>query len=158
MSMPPNTPQVHWHRISPKHVMREAIGAVIGLLIWIAITVTVALTVGELWWLIPLPFVALSVSSLAFAVLRNRSIRYALRQDDFVVRRGVMFSNLVAVPYGRMQTVSVSRGPIDQMLGLADVKMTTASGAAAVPGLERVEAERLRDHLVQVAETRRAGL
>lgn len=71
-----------------------------------------------------------------------------------------MFNSMTAVPYGRMQTVSMHRGPIDRMLGLASLRMSTASAGASVsiPGLPLAEAERLRDHLIRVAETRRAGL
>jgi len=64
------------------------------------------------------------------------------------------------VPYGRMQLVDITRGPIARALGLADLKVVTAAAASAVtlPGLPIDEAERLRDELVALAETRRAGL
>ena len=85
---------------------------------------------------------------------------YAEREDDLLVRRGVMFSRLSVIPYGRMQYIDVSAGPLERSFGLATVKMHTAAAAsdARIPGLERAEAERLRDRLAQLGEAQAAGL
>ncbi len=85
---------------------------------------------------------------------------YAEREDDLLIRRGVMFSRLSVIPYGRMQFIDVTAGPLERMLGLATVKMHTAAAAsdARIPGLERVEAERLRDRLAELGEAQAAGL
>ena len=75
-------------------------------------------------------------------------------------RRGIMFQRFVAVPYGRMQLVDITRGPVSRALGLADLRFVTAaaSTAVAIPGLPEADAEELRDQLVTLAESRRAGL
>ena len=59
-----------------------------------------------------------------------------------------------------MQLVDVNRGPLDRALGLAEVKLVTAASASnvSVPGLPMADAEELRDRLVELAESRRAGL
>jgi hypothetical protein len=71
-----------------------------------------------------------------------------------------MFSRLSVIPYGRMQFIEVTAGPLDRMFGLATVKMHTAAVAsnARIPGLERAEAERLRDRLAELGEAQAAGL
>jgi uncharacterized protein len=71
-----------------------------------------------------------------------------------------MFSRLSVIPYGRMQYIDVTAGPLERSLGLATVKMHTAAAAsdARIPGLERAEAERLRDRLAQLGEAQAAGL
>jgi membrane protein YdbS with pleckstrin-like domain len=71
-----------------------------------------------------------------------------------------MFQRFVAVPFGRMQLVDITRGPLARALGLAELKLVTAAAATGVviPGLPLADAEELRDHLVALAETRRAGL
>ncbi|MNY79987.1 Bacterial membrane flanked domain protein [compost metagenome] len=71
-----------------------------------------------------------------------------------------MFQRFVAVPYGRMQLVDITRGPLARMLGLADLKFVTAAATTGVtlPGLPLADAEGLRDRLVELAESRRAGL
>jgi len=91
---------------------------------------------------------------------RYRAWGYAEREDDLLVRRGVMFRRLTVVPYGRMQFVDVTAGPVDRLFGLATVQLHTAAAAtdARIPGLERDEATRLRDRLAALGEARAAGL
>ena len=83
-----------------------------------------------------------------------------MRDDDLLFRRGIMFQRFVAVPYGRMQLIDIDRGPVGRMLHLADLKFVTAAASTGVtvPGLPEDEAAELRDRLVALAETRRAGL
>jgi len=104
---------------------------------------------------------ALAAAGLSpFVARRYRSWGYAEREDDLLVRRGVMFSRLSVVPYGRMQFIDVTAGPLERMLGLATVRLHTAAAAtdARIPGLEREEAERLRDRLAELGEAQAAGL
>ena len=85
---------------------------------------------------------------------------YAEREDDLLVRRGVLVRRLSVVPYGRMQYVDVTAGPLDRRLGLARVTLHTAAAAsdASIPGLPAAEADRLRDRLAALGEARAAGL
>ncbi len=91
---------------------------------------------------------------------RFASWGYAEREDDLLVRRGVLFSRLSVVPYGRMQFVDVTAGPLERSFRLATVKMHTAAAAsdARIPGLEREEAARLRDRLAELGEAQAAGI
>jgi membrane protein YdbS with pleckstrin-like domain len=97
---------------------------------------------------------------LPFVGRRYRSWGYAEREDDLLVRRGVMFARLSVVPYGRMQFIDVTAGPLERSFGLATVRLHTAAAAtdARIPGLEREEAGRLRDRLAELGEAQAAGL
>jgi membrane protein YdbS with pleckstrin-like domain len=97
---------------------------------------------------------------IAFIPRRVRSIGYQLRDDDLLFRRGLLFQRFVSVPYGRMQLVDINRGPVSRILGLSDLRFVTAAASSgiAIPGLPLADAEELRDRLVELAETRRAGL
>ena len=83
-----------------------------------------------------------------------------LRHDVRVFRRGILWQRVVAVPYGRMQLVDITHGPLDRGFGIAQLKLVTAAASTGVviPGLKQEAAEQLRDTLVEVAETRRTGL
>ena len=85
---------------------------------------------------------------------------YLERDDDLLVRRGVVVRRTSVVPYGRMQFVDVTAGPLDRRMGLATVTLHTAAAAtdARVPGLDADEATRLRDRLAALGEARAAGL
>ncbi|MFH9402946.1 PH domain-containing protein [Streptomyces sp. NPDC017638] len=89
-----------------------------------------------------------------------RSWRYAERADDLLISRGVLWREETVVPYGRMQLVEVTSGPVERRFGLATVQLHTAAAAtdATIPGLEPAEAERLRDRLTELGEARSAGL
>lgn len=95
-----------------------------------------------------------------FLVRRIRAWGYAERADDLLVRRGVMFRRLSIIPYGRMQYIDVTSGPVERSFGLATVRMYTAAAAsdARIPGLAAAEASRLRDQLTELGEARAAGL
>jgi membrane protein YdbS with pleckstrin-like domain len=152
---------VHWTRVSPRlaAVRRSVLLATLGP---VAIALAVLAAMFDLGWL----WVALAVPVVGAAfgwVLTGRqtaAIGYAEREDDLLVRRGVMFRELVVVPYGRMQYVDVQAGPLDRAFGIARVQLHTASSAtdAAIPGLPPEEAGRLRDRLASRGEAQLAGL
>jgi membrane protein YdbS with pleckstrin-like domain len=105
---------------------------------------------------------AVVLAGLAVLALRNRyrSWAYRERAEDLIVSRGVLVRRVPVVPYGRMQFVEVTAGPVERVFKLATVKLHTAAAAsdARIPGLDLDEAARLRDHLATLGEARAAGL
>ena len=101
-----------------------------------------------------------AVAAVWFARNRFRGWEFQARDEDLIGERGVLIHRLSVVPYGRMQFVDVSAGPIDRIFRLATVKLHTAAAAsdARIPGLERDEAARLRDRLAALGEAKAAGL
>jgi membrane protein YdbS with pleckstrin-like domain len=95
-----------------------------------------------------------------FVRRRYRAWRYQERHEDLIVGRGVMVRRLSVVPYGRMQFVEVTAGPIERLFNLSTVKLHTAAAAsdARIPGLESSESARLRDRLTQLGESQAAGM
>ncbi|MER7187886.1 PH domain-containing protein [Streptomyces hyaluromycini] len=135
------------------------------LVVWLGL---LALAVGLLLGLFAGPvwaaFALLPLAVLAWGWVllgRNwRSWRYAERADDLLITRGVLWREETVVPYGRMQLVEVTSGPVERHFGLASVQLHTAAAAtdATIPGLDPAEAERLRDRLTELGEARSAGL
>jgi membrane protein YdbS with pleckstrin-like domain len=154
-------PQAQWHRVSPKYVVVDMIGMLIFGVIATGVTAVWPMLSGEpLAWIPTAVLGAVFLLSVALTPRRVRAIGYQLREDDLLFRRGIMFRRIVAVPYGRMQLVDINRGPIDRALGLSELKFVTAAATSGVvlPGLPEADADRLRDELVALAESRRAGL
>jgi len=85
---------------------------------------------------------------------------YLEREDDLLIRRGLLVRRLSVVPYGRMQFIDVTAGPVERSFRLATVRLHTASAAsdARIPGLAIEEAARLRDRLAALGEAHAAGL
>jgi membrane protein YdbS with pleckstrin-like domain len=150
-----------WRRVSSRYLWVDLLGGLLGTVIFTAIS-SIPFWLSGVVWLLVIPAVVLVTGLIiaAFVPRRVRAIGYQLRADDFLVRRGIMFQRFAAVPYGRMQLVDINRGPLDRVLGLAELKLVTAASASnvAVPGLPMADAEALRDRLVELAESRRAGL
>ncbi len=150
-----------WHQISRKYVWVQLISTGSALIIVVAATLLLTQLWHQTWAWIPGGIImATLVWTLAILPRQARAIGYRLRQDDLVFRRGILWQRMVAVPYGRMQLVDITHGPLDRGFGIAQLKFVTAAAATGVtiPGLEQTTAETLRDHLVAVAESRRTGL
>ncbi|MBN9223817.1 MULTISPECIES: PH domain-containing protein [unclassified Microbacterium] len=150
-----------WHQISRRYVTVQLISTGAFLALVIAAAVVLWLVLHLTWVWIPAAIVILiTVWTLAILPRQARAYGYQLREDDLVFRRGILWQRMVAVPYGRMQLVDITHGPLDRGFGIAQLKLVTAAAATGVtiPGLTQEAAERLRDTLIAVAETRRTGL
>ncbi len=150
-----------WHQLARAYVRVQLItqGAVIAIVI--AVAVTAQVITGVWWQWIPAGIIAfVTLVGLLITPRQARSFGYQLRHDDLVFRRGILWQRVVAVPYGRMQLVDITHGPLDRGFGIAQLKLVTAAASTQVviPGLTQEAAEHLRDTLVAVAETRRTGL
>jgi membrane protein YdbS with pleckstrin-like domain len=116
--------------------------------------------VSPWWWLL----VAFVVAGMRWeqwlAPPQVRALGYAERDEDLLIRKGILFQRLVVVPYGRMQFVDVTAGPLDRAFGLATVQLHTAATttAANIQGLPPAEAGRLRDRLAARGEASLAGI
>jgi membrane protein YdbS with pleckstrin-like domain len=84
--------------------------------------------------------------------LRYRRWRYALREDDLWLSRGVIWHSTSVIPYARLQFVDTTQGPLDRMFGLAQLIVHTAAPGTSgqLPGLASDEAEALRERLARV--------
>ena len=152
---------VTWQRVSPRLTTVRLISAGVALAVPFAGGVVAAALSGVAGlWAIP-AVVAVIGALVAVVVPRQvRAIGYAERDDDLLIRRGVMLRTLVVVPYGRLQFVDVQAGPLDRWGGIARVQLHTASPGtdASIPGLVPAEASRLRDRLAARGEAQLAGL
>ena len=150
-----------WHQISRRYVAVQLISTGSFLALVVAVALVVWLVLGQVWVLIPAAVVVVVTAwTLVILPRQARAYGYQLRADDLVFRRGILWQRLVAVPYGRMQLVDITHGPLDRAFGIAQLKFVTAAAATGVtiPGLPQATADTLRDHLVEVAESRRTGL
>jgi uncharacterized protein len=160
-SGPFDPPGVVWSRVSPRLATARLLSAGIALGV-LAVAAVVLLLVLDQWWpWILLGLVVAQAVWTAVVVPRQvRAIGYAERDDDLLIRKGILFQTLVVVPYGRMQYVDVQAGPLARRMRIAQIQLHTASAStdATIDGLEPAEAERLRDRLASRGEARLAGL
>lgn len=156
-----NLPGIDWRRVSPKYVLVDIVSTAVLTVGLVLLASLPAFFSGvRAWWILPATVLVIMIFVIAFVPRRVRSIGYQLRADDLLFRRGLLFQRFVSVPYGRMQLIDITRGPVSRVLGLSDLHFVTAaaSSSVSIPGLPVADAEVLRDQLVALAETRRAGL
>lgn len=156
------SPVADWTRVSVRlRAMRRAMLIVAGVVV--AAVAAVALTIaGSVLAAVVAVVAVLAMCTAVFAVIgRNyNSWGYAERGADLLVTHGVLWRRLVVVPYGRMQLVDVTAGPVERKFGISTLRLHTASAGtdARIHGLTAAEATRLRDRLAALGESQSAGL
>ncbi|GAA4062026.1 PH domain-containing protein [Streptomyces shaanxiensis] len=150
-----------WTGLPPRLLRMRRLLLVVWLgLLTIGLAVVLNLFAGPAWAAFALLPLALMAWGWVMLGRNWRSWRYAERADDLLISRGVLWREETVVPYGRMQLVEVTSGPVERHFDLASVQLHTAAAAtdATIPGLDPAEAERLRDRLTELGEARSAGL
>lgn len=121
--------QVTWLLLDPAHLVgvRQAV-----------LAVSLGLALGDL---------------LVVPQWRYRVHRWEVTPDAVATRTGWLHQELRIAPVVRVQTVDTDRGPLERMLGLASVTVTTASAAGPVriTAVDAAVAERLAVELTHVA-------
>ncbi|CAJ1493553.1 PH domain-containing protein [[Mycobacterium] kokjensenii] len=74
----------------------------------------------------------LVVSTVVAPLWRYRVHRWDISDQAVYTRTGWLVQERRIAPISRVQTVDTYRGPLDRLLGLANVRVTTASSAGAV--------------------------
>ncbi|GAA1802953.1 PH domain-containing protein [Nesterenkonia flava] len=160
---------VEWARVDPTYIPIRVVGTLVGWLIT-AIVIAVPLVLSwtgvwvqfPLWLQIPVIVVVVlwAAADLLLTPRRVRAIGYYEREDDLLIRSGLLWQRVVAVPYGRLQYVDIEAGPIMRRFGICTVQLKTASAStdAKIPGVRREEGARLRDELSARGQARLAGL
>jgi uncharacterized protein len=83
--------------------------------------------------------------------------RWEVAPQAVYTRAGWLHQESRIAPISRIQTVDSERGPLEQVFGLANVTVTTASAAGPlkIHGLDRETAQRLVDDLTTAAQATR---
>ncbi|WJZ01779.1 PH domain-containing protein [Corynebacterium freiburgense] len=131
---------------------------------WVMVFVIAAL-IGA-WWLTPWLYIAVGffVTWLIWLVwlipVQVRNMGWLETPDELLITKGKFWHTYTVVPYGRIQFVDVTAGPIAKLFGLKTVELHTASSSSdsEIVGLEADIADALRDRLAVQARERMRGL
>jgi membrane protein YdbS with pleckstrin-like domain len=155
-----NPDDVQWTPASPRLIPARLIVIAIVFLPSVVVTAVLAVLVWSGFWWFTLALVLIAAWCGWIGVRLVRAHAWSEREDDLLIKRGRMWRSVTVVPYGRMQYVEVSSGPIARAMGIATVQLHTASPGtdAALNGVPTDDAARLRDRLTSRGEARLAGL
>lgn len=141
---------------------REARGYfVLGALAWAAPVAIGAFVVagalssdapGVLEWALRAAGVAvLLLGGVAFPLLRWRSWRYEVRDEELDLLRGAVVVTRTLIPMTRVQHVDTTRTVIGDLFDLRSVAVHTAAGSNDIPALRPGEAAAIRDRIALLA-------
>ena len=146
--------------VSPKLIAARflATGIVFSVLIVACVVCAVLLH-----WAFYIPagiFAVWAVVEFALIRLQVKRLGWKETEHDLLITRGRWWHTLTVVPYGRIQFIDVTAGPIDRLFGLRKVQLNTASAStdASIPGLPAADADALRDRLTLQAREKASGL
>lgn len=117
----------------------STIGLAMVIDLWLAVATVGAIGLCVLLWSIWMPH------------LQYVNWGYLQRDEDLLVKRGVLLRSVTSIPYSRIQHVDTHQGPLELILNLARVQIYTASGMGAdavIPGIKVEDANKLRDTLL----------
>ncbi len=113
------------------------------------------------WWLVAVIAAASLVVSVGGLLIRWLRLEYRVGEHEIRIDSGLFERNSRAIPFDRIQDVDIEQGPVQRLLGLAQVRFETGAAAGANDGilhtisLERAEALR---KLVRANRTRTSAL
>jgi uncharacterized protein len=141
------------HRVSRRAIAYWAVRAVIGWLVLLSVQALWAfMDQGNAGWHVAVLVATLALAAAHVAVMpqwRYRVHRWEATADAVYTQAGWFNQERRVAPMSRIQTVDSSRGPFEQVFGLADVTVTTASAAGPlkIHGLDHETARWLADRL-----------
>jgi uncharacterized protein len=138
--------------LAPKVVTAWRIGSLASLILPTVVSSTLGFVfLGGWGWVILGTLVALALFlTLWYAPARYARWRWQLTELAVELRFGVLVRQQETVPYFRIQQIDIVQGPLDRILDLATLQVTTASasGSAALPGIANDDAPTVRAELL----------
>jgi membrane protein YdbS with pleckstrin-like domain len=91
--------------------------------------------------------------ALVWPLLRWRTWRYEVRDEEIDLLRGALVVTRTLVPMTRVQHVDTQRNPVADLFDLRTVEVHTAAGSHEIPALRPGEASAIRDRIAVLART-----
>ncbi len=143
--------------LAPAVVTSWRLSAALGWILPAVVALMLGFVLGDGWgWLVLAVLAALVVFSVVFyPPMRYRRWRWQLTELAIELRYGVLVRTQETVPYFRIQQIDITAGPVDRLLELASLQVTSASasGSATLPGIAAEDAPRVRAELLARAAT-----
>ncbi len=109
--------------------------------LWVAILVLIGIADGMAVanaWIMP--------------ILQQARYGYCIREDEIYIERGVIFKETTLLPIVQLQDVGYTEGPIERLLGLATLHVSTAGSDVHICGISKQQAVAIVQELNQKAQ------
>lgn len=135
-----------YEKLSKKAIGCMYVGSFIGTII------VVGILAGLLYWLIPEDLLIvryIMIGLIAFLIanfllgpmVRYNRYCYSINEEAIDVKEGFVYIERQIVPIERLHNIEISKGPINRIFGLSEVKVTTAGSTVSIKFLEDKQAE-----------------
>jgi uncharacterized protein len=103
------------------------------------------------WLLRGAALVVVAVGGVALPILRWRTWRYEVRDEEIDLLRGAVVVRRTLIPMIRVQHVETQRTPLSDLLELRSVTVHTAARSHSIPALRPAAAATIRDRIALLA-------
>lgn len=138
--------------LAPAVITSWRLSAALGWILPSVVALVLGFVFGGSWgWLVVVLLAGLVTFSVVFyPPMRYRRWRWQLTELAIELRYGVLVRTQETVPYFRIQQIDIAAGPVDRLLELASLQVTSASasGSAVLPGIAATDAPRVRAELL----------
>lgn len=148
------------NRVSPRLTLVRYLGELPWWAVFTVVCTVLAVWLSPWWWLGAVFFLVVLAWQIWLIPVQVRLLGWRETEDELLLTRGRLWHRFTVVPYGRIQFVDVTAGPVERVFGLKKLKLHTASATTdtTLPGLEAAEADALRERLTVMARERMSGL
>ena len=146
--------------VSPKLTTARYLGRLPWLILPLLIFVGLAWWVSPWFWIGAGAALALLAWQVWLIPAQVKLLGWQETDDELLITKGRLWRTFTVVPYGRIQFVDVTAGPVERALGMKTLKLHTASATSdsVVEGLPADTADALRGRLAVKARERMSGL
>ncbi|WP_144210517.1 PH domain-containing protein [Shewanella donghaensis] len=140
----------------PKQVLVQNISMLIIAIIALVVVMTLNEALGSNEYAVITAILAVGTNLTLIRFFAAKKLCYGILEHEILIRRGLWWIKTTALPYSRLQHVSLSQNPLQRRFKLATLKCFSAgSGSAEIflPGLNFKTAEQLRQHLLNRASS-----
>lgn len=146
---------VNFQKLEPKSVVADLFANLI--FFGVATTIAMILSIPIEWISIHILKILVGIGSISFVSILYDFVSYqfksyGLRGHDVSYRNGIIFRNLTALPFNRVQHCEIAQGPVDRYFELATLKIFTAGGSNSdlqIPGLYKSNAEAIKSFILR---------
>lgn len=96
-------------------------------------------------------YIILLLMVVFFSRISFKKKGFAFRTHDVLFRHGIIATNILVIPYNRVQHVALHEGLLSRFFGLARVDVFTAGGSSSdvqIPGIAKDQAENIKQLLM----------
>lgn len=140
--------------LEPAHLRLQQAGWLVFAAVVIAVFAVLTITTPMPFWVALLVAGGVLVLSIAGIVLEQLAFTqrgWLLREHDISARYGLLSRNTTTAPFVRVQHVTVNRGALERMVGIARLSVFTAGAGTAdlvIPGLASDAADQLKESIL----------